>query len=470
MQAQKFKKGEILHNILFHDISAEGLGIGKTNDGVVVFAENVVPGDVADIQITKPKNNYIVGFPTQITKLSESRTQPFCKHFGYCGGCKWQHLSYPAQLTFKKKFVEDALTRIGKLSLENIADSLPSENIKFYRNKLEFTFSNRKWIEPSQFNKENIDYAPALGFHIAGHYNKVIDITECYLQHDYSNQIKNFIREYALKNNLSFFDIKHQAGFLRTLIIRNTTLNQWMVILGIYEVLQDELSLLLDSLLQKFPFITSLYYAHLYQVNDSLNNGKLCLYKGSAYIEEQLGHLKFQISPNSFFQTNSLQAKIMYDKVLEYADLKGNEIVYDLYCGTGTIGLYLAKKAKKIIGVEYIEAAVKDAKINADLNNINNTEFFAGDIKNILNDEFIAAHGSPSVIVIDPPRAGLHEDVVNKIIEIAPEKIIYVSCNPASQARDLVFFSETYMVKNIQPIDMFPHTTHAENIVLLKRK
>lgn len=466
---EKLKKGQILENVLFQDISAEGMSIGRISDKLVVFCENVIPGDIADIKITKIKGSYVIGEVSEIVEKSKYRTSAFCQHFGYCGGCKWQHLNYESQLLFKKKNVTDALTRIGNLSFPEIENPLPSPQTKFYRNKLEFSFSNNRWIEPENFSKENKTQLPALGFHKNAAYDKVLDIQECFLQDDISNQIRNFVRVYALENNISFFDVKKNQGLLRTLIIRNTTLNEWMVILGVYQI-QDHVFSLLDAIYQKFPFITSLQYAHLFTLNDSLNNAKIYPYKGKNHITEQLGHLKFKISPNSFFQTNSQQAKNMYDITRQLAQLTGNETVYDLYCGTGTIGLYIADKAKKVIGIEYIKAAVQDANENSQINSIHNVSFFAGNMQEILNDEWIQTHGKPDVIITDPPRAGMHKDVIQQIRKIAPKKIVYVSCSPPSQARDISFLSDIYAIKFVQPIDMFPHTTHIENIVLLELK
>ncbi len=466
---EKLKKNQILENVSFQDISAEGLGIGRTTDNIVVFCEGAIPQDIAHVKITKVKGSYVIGELFQLTQASPYRTASFCRHFGYCGGCKWQHLSYEAQLQFKKKFVIDSLTRIGNLKFQEIQEPLKSPQTKYYRNKLEFTFSNKRWIEPEYFSKENSIQLPALGFHISHAYNKVLDIQECFLQNDLSNNIRNFVREYAIKNEIPFFDINKHEGLLRTLTIRNTTINEWMVILGVYEIQQDSLFPLLDAIYDKFPFITSLYYAHLFMANESLSNGKLYLYKGKRYIIEQLGDLQFKISPLSFFQTNSLQAKAMYDTVLKIVHLTQQEVVYDLYCGTGTIALYLAKYAKKVIGVEYVNDAVQDAKENAKLNNISNAQFYVGNIKDIFTDEFVYTNGHPDAIVIDPPRAGLDKEVINQIRKLSPKKIIYVSCNPPSQARDLSILSDIYEIKYIQPIDMFPHTTHIENIIMLEK-
>ncbi len=466
---EKFKKGDLLEKVEFHDISAEGMGIGRTQDNVVVFTESIVPKDIANVRITKVKGSYVIAEADKILHPSPYRVSAFCKHFGYCGGCKWQHLSYEAQLLFKKKFIEDALKRIGNLNYPSIEEPLKSPQSQFYRNKLEFTFSNKRWIEPEFFSKEKSEITPALGFHKSGAFDKVLDIHQCYLQNDISNPIRNFVREYALKNNIPFFDIKNHQGLLRTLTIRNTTLNEWMVILGVYEIKEEIIFPMLDAIYQKFPFIQSLMYAHLFMANESLSNGKLFLYKGRDYIVEQLGHLKFKISPNSFFQTNSLQAKRMYDVIKEYTQLSGNELVYDLYCGTGTIGLYVADKSQKVIGIEYVQAAVEDAKANAQLNGINNIDFFAGDIKELLSNDFIIQNGKPDVIITDPPRAGMHKDVIHQIRKIAPQKIIYVSCSPPSQARDISFLSDLYSIQKVQPVDMFPHTTHVENIVVLNK-
>lgn len=467
---EKLYKGQVLEQVVFHDISAEGMGIGRTADNVVVFAENLIPGDIADVRILKIKGSYIIAERINICTASPYRTTAFCKHFGYCGGCKWQNFSYEGQMIFKEKFIQDALTRIGNLNFPEIQKPIPSPQIRYYRNKLEFTFSDKRWIEPEFFQKENKNFSPALGFHKSGAYDKVLDIQECFLQDDISNRIRNFVRDYALQHHISFFDKKNNQGLLRTLTIRNTTLNEWMVILGVYEVHQDIIYPLLDAIIQQFPFITSLQYAHLFMLNESLSNGKLFLYKGRDYIIEQLGNLRFKISAHSFFQTNSLQAKKMYDIVKELAQLSGNEIVYDLYCGTGTISLYVADKARQVIGIEYVQQAVEDAIENAKLNNISNARFYAGVMENIFTETFIAEHEKPDVIIADPPRAGMHKRVIEQIKKIGPQRIVYVSCSPPSQARDLSYLCDMYEVKYVQPIDMFPHTTHIENIVLLEKK
>ena len=466
---ERFKKYQLLENVVIQDISAEGMGIGRTKDQLVVFAEGLVPGDVAHVKILKIKGSYVIGELVELVQPSPYRTQAFCKHFGYCGGCKWQNLSYEAQLRFKKKFIEDAFTRIGHLSFSKIQDPLPSPEIIRYRNKLEFTFSSHRWLEPEIFTKENKPILPALGFHKSGAYDKVLDIQQCFLQQEMSNQIRNFVREYAIQHQIPFFDIKKQEGILRTLIIRCTTLNEWMVVLGVYKLKESIIHPLLDAMHEKFPFIHSLQYAHLYGVNESLSNGVLYLYKGKKYITEQLGHLYFRISAHSFFQINSLQAKRMYDVVKDLAGLSGKEILYDLYSGTGTIGLYVADKVRKIIGIEYVQNAVEDAIQNAQLNNIHHAAFFSGDIRALLNDAFIEAQGFPDVLITNPPRAGMHKEVIQQIQKIAPSRIVYISCSPPSQARDISFLANLYRIQYIQPVDMFPHTTHIENIVLLEK-
>lgn len=467
---EKINKDQILENVKCYDISAEGSGICRTSDNIVVFVEGLVPEDIATVRVKKIKGSFLIADIETITYYSPYRTTPFCQHFGYCGGCKWQHLSYDAQILFKKKFVNDALTRIGNLSFPTLQDPLKSPLTQYYRNKLEFTFSNNRWIEPEFFSKDQKELLPALGFHKSFAFDKVLDIQQCYLQDNRSNEIRNFVRTYAIKHQIPFFDIRHHQGLLRTLTIRNTTLDEWMVILGVYKVEESLIFPLLDAIYEKFPFITSLQYAHLFMANESLSNGHLYVYKGKDFITEQLGHLKFKISARSFFQTNSLQTKQLYDKVLSLAGLTGNEIVYDLYCGTGTIGLYLAHQAKKVIGIEYVSTAVEDAKENARLNNIQNAEFFAGDIKDLLSDEFVALHHTPDVLITDPPRAGMDKKVIQQIRKILPKRIVYVSCSPPSQARDLSFLSDLYSIQYVQPVDMFPHTTHIENIIMLERK
>ena len=476
------KQRQIFQDIEITDISTEGKGIGRVNN-IVCFIDFAVPGDVVDIEITKKKSNYREGKVIKYQKYSAKRIEPACQHFGTCGGCKWQNLNYETQLFYKQKYVEDAITRIGKINTQ-ILPIIPSKNIFNYRNKLEFTFSNKKWLTKDELNltlsneQNSISHA-GLGFHIPKLFDKVLDIEKCHLQEEPSNAIRLEVKKYALENSLSFHDIRKREGFLRNLIIRNTSIGQWMVVLVLFNEDKSAREKLLKHLSEKFPQITSLQYVINPKANDSIFDLEVQPFSGKDFIVEEMPArmnrsdgegLKFQISPKSFFQTNSLQAYELYKVAREFAELKGNETVYDLYTGTGTIANFVAKSAKKVIGIEYIKEAIEDAKINSQINNISNTEFFAGDIKDILSEEFICADGKPEVIITDPPRAGMHEDVVRKILKILPEKIIYVSCNPATQARDIAILNEKYTVQKVRPVDMFPHTAHVESIAQLIRR
>lgn len=502
------KSAQIFENIEITDISTEGKGIGritrKSQDPsigetkIVCFIEYAIPGDVVDVQITLKKRNYLEGKVIQYHKYSEKRTEPVCKHFGTCGGCKWQNMKYEAQLEFKQKYVWDALTRIGKLTTSPPAPSprgeggttflpiIASQKYFHYRNKLEYTFSNRRWLSSEDFKTLNIgedmgSAAYGLGFHIPKLFDKVLDIEECHLQEGPSNAIRMEVRKFSIENKLTFFDIRRQNGFLRNLIIRSTSTEQsrsdedpssggWMVVLVFFyddPMLREKL---LKHLSVKFPQITSLLYVVNSKKNDSIFDQEVNVFSGGNAIYEEMEGLKFKISAKSFYQTNSLQAYELYKITRDFAGLTGKELVYDLYTGTGTIANFVAGKAKKVIGIEYIPVAIDDAKVNSQINKINNTDFYAGDIKDVLNNNFIFLHGKPDVIITDPPRAGMHEDVVRKILEINPEKIIYVSCNPATQARDIALMSERYFIEKVQPVDMFPHTAHVESVAKLVRK
>jgi 23S rRNA (uracil1939-C5)-methyltransferase len=462
------KPHQIFRNVEIFDISTEGKGIGRIGN-IVCFVDFAVPGDVTDIQITRKKSNYYEGKIINIRKYSEKRTTPVCKHFGICGGCKWQNLNYEAQLIYKQKYVEDAITRIAKIQT-TILPIIPSKHIYQYRNKLEFTFSNKKWFTSTSLPQAFLQKEGALGFHIPKFYDKVLDIEECHLQEEPSNAIRLEIKKFAVENKWEFYDIKQQTGFLRNLIIRNTSIGEWMVVIVFFYDIATARESLLNHLQRKFPQITSLQYVINPKKNDSIHDLEVITFAGKTYIEEQMEGLKFRIGSKSFFQTNSLHAYELYKVTRDFAELKGNELVYDLYTGIGTIAHFIARSAKKVIGIEYIPEAIEDAKINSTLNNISNTEFLAGDIKEILTDNFISVHGRPNVIITDPPRAGMHESVVKKILEICPERIIYVSCNPATQARDISILSKKYSVEKVQPIDMFPHTAHVENVVKLVLK
>ncbi|MCA0431285.1 MAG: 23S rRNA (uracil(1939)-C(5))-methyltransferase RlmD [Bacteroidetes bacterium] len=464
----KIKKNYVISDLEVVDISTEGKAIAK-QDGLVVFIDGAVPGDVVDVMVHRKKNSYAEGKVHQIKKLSEDRIEPSCKHFGTCGGCKWQNLNYAKQLYFKQKYVFDAFTRIGKLEFSEIKPIIGNKEAYYYRNKLEFSFSNKKWLTNEEIkNAEQIENKNALGFHIPGLFDKVLDIEHCYLQKGLSNDIRNTIRQYALDNNLSFFQIRDKQNFLRTLMIRTTSTGEIMVVISVFEYLEKELFELLTYLKNKFPNITSLQYAHNPKGNDTLNDLTLHTFYGTPYITEQMEDLKFRISAKSFYQTNSEQAYELYKITRSFAGLTGNETVYDLYTGTGTIANFVAKFCKKVIGIEYVEDAIIDAKANSELNLINNTNFFAGDMKNVLNEHFINTHGQPDVIITDPPRAGMAPEVVEVLLKANPKKIVYVSCNPSTQARDLDLMRNQYKIVKTQPVDMFPQTAHVENVVLLE--
>lgn len=462
------KEPVILQNVTVLDMAAEGKSVARHNNKVI-FIDYTAPGDVLDIKILKDKKSFAEAIPLTIHKFSENRTQPFCEHFGVCGGCKWQHINYQTQLDFKTRQVSDNFERIGKLQFPEILPILPSESARYYRNKLEYTFSNKRWLTNEELKEENVD-KNALGFHIPGRFDKILDIQNCYLQPEPSNSIRLAVKEYAQQNNLEYFDIKQKTGFLRNLIIRTSILGEVMVIAQFFREDQNLIEPFMIFLKEKFPEISSLYYVINSKGNETFHDLDLKLFSGKAYITEEMEGLQFRVGPKSFYQTNSQQAYTLYKVARDFAGLTGNEVVYDLYTGTGTIANFVASKARKVIGVEYVEMAIEDAKINSEVNGINNTDFYAGDMKDVLTDEFVAKHGKPDVIITDPPRSGMHEDVVNMLKRIAASKIVYVSCNPATQARDLAMLSDMYSIVKVQPVDMFPQTAHVENVVLLVRK
>ena len=455
-------------NVLITDVAAEGNAIAKIDD-IVLFVEGVIPGDVVNVQITKKRKRYYEGRVLEIVTPSKDRLPAFCKHFGTCGGCKWQILPYEKQLFYKEKQAKDQLERIGHVSVEEFLPILGSECKEYYRNKLEFTFSNKRWITADEV-KENVEItnSNALGFHVPRLFDKVVDIEHCHLQGEPSNQIRNFIREFAFSHKYTFFDIRNHAGLLRNLIIRTSTNGECMVIVVFYENNEEQIQTLLSALHEKFPQITSLLYIINQKANDTIGDQEVLTFFGKDFIIEGMENLQFKVGPKSFYQTNSNQAYELYKIAREFAQLTGNELVYDLYTGTGTIANFVAKKARQVIGIEYVPEAIEDAKINSQLNNITNTLFYAGDMKDILNDDFIKIHGKPDVIITDPPRAGMHEDVVETILRAMPKRIVYVSCNPATQARDLQLLSTAYTIKKSRAVDMFPHTQHVENVVLLE--
>ncbi|MGL5683268.1 MAG: 23S rRNA (uracil(1939)-C(5))-methyltransferase RlmD [Marinifilaceae bacterium] len=464
------KSKPLIEQVTIEKIAAEGKALGRVEEKVI-FVPNCVPGDIVDVQVTKKRKKYYEGFVTKYHKLSDMRLEPFCPHFGVCGGCKWQNVPYNYQLQVKQDEVINNLTRLGHVELGEVFPILGSEKTEFYRNKLEFTFSSKRYLTNDEIGSDiDLSNTPSLGFHVPRLFDKVVDIKMCGLQRDPSNTIRNFIREYALANELPFFNIKGKEGFLRTLIIRTSTTGEIMVIVTLYHEDVEAREGLLNAIAERFPEITSLLYVINEKPNDTIADQEVVCYKGNDHIFEQMEGLRFKIGPKSFYQTNSEQAYILYSKTREFAGLTGDEIVYDLYTGTGTIANFVARSAKKVVGIEYVPDAIADAKVNSEINGIDNTIFYAGDMKDVLNDEFIAQHGAPDVIITDPPRAGMHEDVVDTILRAAPKRIVYVSCNSATQARDLQLMDAQYKVIAVQPVDMFPHTHHVENIVLLEKR
>jgi 23S rRNA (uracil1939-C5)-methyltransferase len=464
------KEFPVLQKVRITDIGAEGNAIARV-DNQVVFVPMVIPGDVVDIKVRRKRKKYLEGTVVRFHEYSPDRIKPQCRHFGICGGCKWQHLPYDLQLKYKQKQVVDNLTRIGKVSVPAVGNILGSPDIFRYRNKLEYTFSDKRWLTREEVNSDDdFEKEDALGFHIPGLFDKVLDIRECHLQPEPSNAIREAVRRYAHKKCLPFFNLRQQSGFLRNLIIRNNSEGKVMVIVVFFLDERERREGLLDFLISEFPQISSLFYIINSKKNDSLADQEPVLYKGDDHLSEEMDGLKFRIGPKSFYQTNTCQAHILYRTALEFAGLTGTETVYDLYTGTGTIANYVAPKSARVIGIEYIEEAVKDASFNSEINNIRNTLFFAGDMRKILTDSFIEENGHPDVIITDPPRAGMHEDVVKTILSAAPGKIVYISCNPSTQARDILLLSEKYEVNRVQPVDMFPHTHHVENVVLLMKK
>lgn len=463
------KKLPLIEKIEITDIGARGKAIARI-DNFVTFVSGGLPGDVVDLQVTRRRKSYQEGKVVRFHAYSPQRTEPFCRHFGQCGGCRWQDLQYAEQLHFKQQEVIENLKRIGQLELPQADPIKASAFEKYYRNKLEFTFSNRRWLSAEEI-KSGDDFSDrnGLGFHVPGMFDKVIDLEECHLQPELSNRIRQEVRNYARDHGLTFYDLRNGGGLLRTLIIRNTLKGDWMVLLVFFEDEKQLRNLLMDHLQAEFPEISSLMYCINQKANDSIFDQEMILYAGQDHIMEEMEDLQFKIGPKSFFQTNSVQALELYRKVREFAGLTGGEVVYDLYSGTGTIGLFLARQAEKVVGIEYIDEAIQDARVNADLNGIVNAIFFSGDIKDLLTEEFVREQGRPDVLVTDPPRVGMHKDVVEVILSVSPARIVYVSCNPSTQARDLQLLAERYKVLKIQPFDMFPQTYHVENIVLLER-
>lgn len=486
--AKKKKPLPIIENVTITDIAAEGKSLVRVND-MVIFVPWCVPGDVVDLQVTRKKHSYCEAEAIKFHKHSDIRTTPMCEHFGVCGGCKWQQLPYEEQLKAKQEQVMQQLRRIGHVELPECTPILGSQKIAEYRNKLEFGCSNKRWLTREQIaSGEEFDDMNAIGFHITGAFDKILPISKCHLMDNLHNDIRNFIRSYAKENDLTFFDLREQHGLLRDMMIRNSNSGEWMFLMqfgptekvanadAMTEATEknffdnEKAMLLLTAIAENFPQITSLLWVYNPKCNDTFGDLEINTFKGNDFIYEIMEDLKFKVGPKSFYQTNTDQAYHLYSVARTFAQLSGNEIVYDLYTGTGTIANFVARKAKKVIGIEYVPEAIEDAKVNSKINNIENTEFFAGDMKDILTADFIAKHGHPDTIITDPPRAGMHGDVINVILGASPNRIVYVSCNPATQARDLQLLDSDYKVVAVQPVDMFPHTPHVENVVLLEKR
>lgn len=471
--SRKKKPLPILYNIEITDVAAEGKSLVRIDD-MVCFVPWVVPGDVVDLQVKRKKHSYMEAEMIRMITPSPLRTEPFCEHFGVCGGCKWQNLPYEKQLDFKHKQVKDQLTRIGKIELPEFNRILGSQKTREYRNKLEFGCCNKRWLTREQvasgFKYDNMN---GIGFHITGAFDKILPIEKCHLMDGLHNEIRNSIRDFAFSTGMTFFDLREQHGLLRDIMIRNSNTGEWMVLVQFHydeEGDHERAMALMEHLATSFPQITSLLCVDNQKCNDTFGDLELTVYKGNDHIFEEMEDLRFKVGPKSFYQTNTDQAYVLYSVVRDFADIQSDELVYDLYTGTGTIANFVARKARKVVGIEYVPEAIEDAKVNSQINGIDNTIFFAGDMKDVLNDDFIAEHGRPDVIITDPPRAGMHQDVVDTILRTAPERIVYVSCNPATQARDLQLLDVAYKVEKVQPVDMFPHTTHVENVVLLRKK
>lgn len=469
--ARKNNRKKIFESVLVTDAGAKGKSVAKTLEGAVLFIDNAVPGDVVDVQTHKKRSSYYEGKAITFHHLSDKRTEPKCVHFGVCGGCKWQNMKYEHQLFYKQNEVENNLRRIGKTELPQFVPILGSAEQYYYRNKMEFSFSDSRWLTKEEIaDNENIKNRNALGFHIPGMWDKILDLKECHLQAEPSNSIRLAVKDFAVENSLTFFNPKDHSGLLRSLMIRNTSVGEVMVLVQFYDNDKEKRELLLDFIAEQFTQIASLLYVVNQKVNDTLYDQEIVCYKGREYIVEEMEGLQFKINAKSFYQTNSRQAYELYKITRDFAGLTGSELVYDLYTGTGTIAQFVAKKAKKVVGIEAVPEAIEAAKENAELNGIGNVHFFAGDMKKVFSADFIKENGIPDVIITDPPRDGMHKDVVQQILNIAPDKVVYVSCNSATQARDLALMDELYKVTKVQPVDMFPQTHHVENVVLLEKR
>lgn len=464
------RKKKMVYDVPVVDVADRGKSVAKDAEGKVYFVDKAVPGDVVDILVLKKKKSFFQGIVRAYKKYSDERVEPKCEHFGICGGCKWQHLDYEAQLKFKSNTVVNAMTRIGKVDPSVIRPIKRAERIFNYRNKLEYSFSNKRWLTEEEVQSDGkINQSPALGFHAPGAFDKVVDVMTCHLQEDLSNTIRNFVRTYTHEHEMKYYDARAHTGLMRNMILRNTSLGQWMLIMSFAH--EDErIFQLLDELKERFPEISSLHYVVNKKHNDTILDQNIILYHGEPFVVEQLGEVKYKIGPKSFFQTNTAQAKVLFDTVVEFASLNADENIYDLYTGLGSIALYVSQSVGHVTGIEEVEAAIVDAKENARFNGIGNTTFYAGDVKDILTPEFSDKHGKPDLVITDPPRVGMHKDVVKTLLSLESPRIVYVSCNPATQARDLELLSEKYTTVAMQPVDMFPHTHHIENVALLKLK
>nr|MBI1230638.1 23S rRNA (uracil(1939)-C(5))-methyltransferase RlmD [Cytophagales bacterium] len=462
-------KHQVLEGLTIERIASEGKCVAHY-EGKVVFVSQVAPGDVVDVRVTKGRSSFLEGDVIRIQQYSPDREEPFCSHFGVCGGCKWQHISYPLQLSYKRQQVIDQFQRIAKVPIPEVQPIIGAASSTYYRNKLDYTFSNNRWLTKEEIDSGETFERSALGFHVPKRFDKIVDIQNCYLQEGISNEVRNSLRDFALKEEISFYDIVQQTGILRNLIIRNTLVGETMVIVQFGEDNVEAIEKVMNFLKEKFPQITSLLYVINLKKNETFHDLEVITYSGKAYIEEEMEGLRFRIGPKSFYQTNPAQAQRLYEVAREFAGLTGEEVVYDLYTGTGTIASFVARQAKEVIGIEYVEAAIEDAKLNAKINGLTNTKFYAGDMKDMFTGEFIQQHARPDVVITDPPRAGMHADVIQTLFDLEAPKIVYVSCNPGTQARDVALLAEKYEVTAIQPVDMFPQTYHVENVVLLTRK
>lgn len=465
--SRKRKELPVLEGVKIIDIAAEGNAVARVDD-MVVFVPFAAPGDVVDVKIDRKRRNYAEGHIAAMVEPSPMRVEPRCEHFTICGGCRWQHLPYEEQLRAKRQQVVDAMNRIAKVEIPEVESTLGSHNIWEYRNKMEYTYSNKRWLTREQLlSGEEFANRDGAGFHIPGAFDKVLDINRCFLQDHLGDRIRLFIKEFALANGLAFYDLRNQQGLLRTLMVRIASTGQVMVVMSFGQDDPENIKKVMDAVAAEFPEINSLMYVVNLKVNDSLADQDILLYKGVPYIEEEMEGLKFRIGPKSFYQTNSAQAYELYSVARQFAQIQPDDLVYDLYTGTGTIANFVARGCRQVVGIEYVEDAIRDAKVNSQLNGIDNTLFYAGDMKDVLTDEFIEKHGRPDIMIVDPPRAGMHQSVVDTILRAQPQRIVYVSCNPATQARDIAMLDVKYKVTRIQPVDMFPHTQHVENVVAM---